>query len=213
MRNHLDHTMPADTQDVPADNTSAYVMAQAAQWQRTGQLVHSEVALEIASWFASSGAWGASFAAFATSGTITDELMSEIDHEIGCLMGVTDSEVSASDVADEIEELSALRAYVSACTVTVFTVMHNMPGYMPEGDPVHTLDARGALSTWRENVRADNDEINTGDREWLDVDTAISLVTSAEVENHGASVTVGMYVYTVTSAEMTYGEFCESLDN
>jgi hypothetical protein len=205
--------MPADTQDVPADNTSAYVMAQVTEWQRTGRLVHPESALEIAAQWQSPGSQGSDFAAFASTGTITDDLMSEIDREIGCLMGTTDSEVSASDVADEIEALSALRAYVTACAVTVYTVMHNMPGCLPESDPAHTLDASGALDMWRADVRADNDTVNTGDREWLTVDTAISLVTSNEVEHHGASIMVGAYVYTITLSEMTYGEFRELIED
>lgn len=77
MRGPGNHTAPEYTQARPADNTSRHIEDQVTTWQTTGILVHDETAREIAAWWQSGSVRGYPFAAFQSTGTITDDLIPE----------------------------------------------------------------------------------------------------------------------------------------
>jgi hypothetical protein len=116
MRGIGEHVPPVRTQDAPADNTSGYVQAQAAQWVAstlaTGRedhdLIHTESAREIAAWYQSPGSTGEPFAVFASAGKVTRDLLPAIGDEIG-KYGPEPVDAEANDV----NALRALAAYVT----------------------------------------------------------------------------------------------------
>lgn len=86
MRYRWNHVSPEDHQPCPIDNTSRHVMAQASRWGRTGVLIHPEIAMEIASWWASPAPRDAAIAAFASHGEVMfdDLLRAVLDIKIYC---------------------------------------------------------------------------------------------------------------------------------
>lgn len=79
MRNRWDHVSPDEHQPRPVDNTSRYVMAQVSRWDRTYELVHPEIAMEIAAWYHSPAARWQAITAFASHGEVMlDDLVREI---------------------------------------------------------------------------------------------------------------------------------------
>ncbi|MET0418350.1 MAG: hypothetical protein ABW022_20250 [Actinoplanes sp.] len=135
MRGAPRHTPPTHTQPQPPDNTSDHIDGQIIRWTQTGQLIHHETAREIAAWWSAS-LLGDPFAAFASTGTIIDDLGPEI------LIAPT------NDRSDRAA-LAALLAYVDAVTVTVWVVGHNTVGYLPENDPfAFTLDYQDARTDY-----------------------------------------------------------------
>lgn len=77
MRGHGNHVTPEYTQAAPDDNVSIEIEAQVVRWQQTGILVHEETAREIAAWWQGPDLRGYPFAAFQSTGTITDGLIPE----------------------------------------------------------------------------------------------------------------------------------------
>lgn len=115
------HVPPARMQPEPPDNTSRYVNEQvkAFYWRRAeapenwdlsphvkcGELIHTESAREIASWFASAGKVDMPFTTFASTGAIGPDLLAAIAREI------------SGPYTDVTSALIALRAYVNTVTV------------------------------------------------------------------------------------------------
>lgn len=112
MRETSKHKPPQWMQPCPQDNTSEYVAAQVEHWVRRPyftEIIHTEVAREIASWFASSSTRGMIFATFATTGgiPIEDDFLAAIRFEVISELG------SSSCLAiDNIRALMALDHYV-----------------------------------------------------------------------------------------------------
>lgn len=107
MRGIGNHTPPAIMQEMPADNTSRFVDAQVTAHIKTGAIVHSESAREIAAWWQSSTRHGQAFMAFAGKGVITADLWPALTYELS----KPEAEQFGSDQA-----LNALRAYVVAAS-------------------------------------------------------------------------------------------------
>ena len=145
MRTTVNHTPPAEMQPMPADNTSEYAMAQVALWaggsggRRTGVLIHTQTAMEIAAWWQSPGPDGIAFAVFASTGTVTDDLL--------------------PDGSPEADALRALDAYVRACSVPMWSVGSNIAGYLPMTDPAVFLDYADAVEHFRDVVEQAPDEM------------------------------------------------------
>lgn len=79
MRNRWDHVSPEDHQQRPIDNTSRYVLAQVSRWDRTYELVHPEIAMEIAAWHHSPAYRDRAITAFASHGEVMlDDLVREV---------------------------------------------------------------------------------------------------------------------------------------
>lgn len=99
MRNKWNHTPPAHVQRCPADNTSSYIGTQVDRYHTDSRrLIHPETAMEIAAWWHGPNHPG--LTAFSSTGTVTDDLLPEIDRE---LTGAT---------GDDRRDLEALTAYV-----------------------------------------------------------------------------------------------------
>jgi hypothetical protein len=148
-------------QPCPDDNTTEYVERQIKEWRTSGQLIHTEVAREIAAWWQAPTGYGVDFAAFQSTGTITDDLNDGIYAEtltyVGLLQLQSDPdyrlarEVTVAeylDNADALNALHALDAYVMATSVTPWIVGHNMAGYSPECDIYSTLDYESAYASF-----------------------------------------------------------------
>jgi hypothetical protein len=140
----VNHVAPTHMQPTPINTTSEFVTQQVNLWAASVRvpgapyMVHTQSAMAIASWWQSPGTHGIGMARFASTGTITDDLIGDIDREI--IGG------DCETVADRLA-LGALRAYVRSCTITAYTVGSNTPGYLPES--AHTFlswaDARTAF--------------------------------------------------------------------
>lgn len=103
MRSTVNHIAPAVMQPEPNDNTSIEIIRQTDTFYGTGVLIHTQSAMEIASWYQTPRN---AFAPFASTGTIEFELRNEIQREIS---GATDS-------ADDRRALRALLMYVLVAT-------------------------------------------------------------------------------------------------
>lgn len=107
-------------------------------------------AREIAAFWQSPGAEGIGMAQFASTGTVSDALLDDMDREIialdAVLLGRPVGE-RATEARESLAELRALRSHVFGLTAPVWTVGSNVAGYLPEGD-VHAFmsyaDAVGA---------------------------------------------------------------------
>lgn len=158
MRGTGNHTPPAEMQPEPADNTSRHVMRQVGRWNGTvppidarnpgvpNPLIHTESAREIAAWWQSPGTDGIDFAAFASTGTITEDLGDAITREITRAEARTVPHWNGTGAP----ALRALLAYVRACSVPVWTVGKNIAGYTPESDVHAFLDYADALTAYRD---------------------------------------------------------------
>lgn len=105
-------------------------------------LTYSE-AREIAATWQSPGREGIGFAQFASTGTVTDALLEDIDRELA-----TDT------LTGEFRaELTALRAYVDTLDVRVYSVGSNTAGYLPEADVFYSLAYSDALDAYVDSVR------------------------------------------------------------
>lgn len=88
MRGKWNHTEPASTQPLPADNTTDHVMVQVREWHRAtgewrarGKLIHPEVAMEVAAWWQAPS--NPALTAFASSGIVLRvSLPTEIEGEL-----------------------------------------------------------------------------------------------------------------------------------
>ena len=152
MRTTINHIAPADMQPAPADNTERHVGRQIHNWAcdafselpGRGLLIHTQSAMEIAAWWQSPGPHGIGMAQFASTGTVTDALLDDIERES---RAAADTRGSAYVTA-----LAALDAYVRACTVPVWAVGSNTAGYLPEGDVSVFLDYADAVDYFRTEV-------------------------------------------------------------
>jgi phospholipase/lecithinase/hemolysin len=117
MRGIGNHTPPIDMRFPPPDNTSDHIMQEVQGWSYwddrstsrwRAPVVHTEVAREIAAWWAE-GDNG--FTQFATSGTITPQFTAEIEHEIEEALGFQPGDTESRDA---YSALRALLAYVTA---------------------------------------------------------------------------------------------------
>ncbi len=99
MRGKWNHTTPDRVQLCPVDNTSSYIDTQVDRYHADNRrLVHPETAMEIAAWWHGPNHPGLS--AFSSTGTVTDELLPEVDRELAGAVGV------------DRRDLEALAAYV-----------------------------------------------------------------------------------------------------
>lgn len=99
MRNRWNHTTPERIQSRPSDNTASRCFEQVAAFHRDARtLIHPEVAMEIAAWW--QGPMNPGFTSFASTGTITGDLLREIEQE------------SRGVVNMDRRDLDALAAYV-----------------------------------------------------------------------------------------------------
>jgi hypothetical protein len=110
-------------------------------------LTNSE-AREIAALWQSPGVQGIGFAMFASTGTITDALLEDIDREIESMERETGDAERMTDVASNLVELRALLAYVNEQNVLVWSVYHNHAGYLPESDGFLTLTYADAVTAY-----------------------------------------------------------------
>lgn len=110
MRTTVNHVPPPGMQAMPTDITSKYVMRQVLESNRGQQLIHTQSAMEIASWWQSPGPHGIDMAQFASTGTVTDALLNAIDREIHATEETTYAHVES--VRDNGDALRALRSYV-----------------------------------------------------------------------------------------------------
>lgn len=144
MRGIGNHIPPATTQPVPPDNTSRHVDAQVAVWEATGVLVNCESAREIAAGYQDPRR--DSYAPFASTGTITKDLIADLHID---------------EPGIDVDK-DALRAYILASSLPagqVWTVGHNTPGCLPEGDLYRTHDRADAIIGLRSDVEFGNDAI------------------------------------------------------
>lgn len=141
MRTTINHTTPTTMLPVPESDGSAHVLGQFAEWIRTGTPIHTQSAMAIAAWYQSPGTHGIGMAQFASTGTITDDLLDDVRREL------------VSRDAETMNELLALRAYVDACTVTGWTVGNNVAGYVPESDVMPFLSYADAVARYEEMLR------------------------------------------------------------
>lgn len=145
MRGIGNHIPPVQTQPEPADNTSEYVNAQVARWVATGVLIATETAREIAAGYQDPR--NDDYAPFASTGTIRKELVEDL---------------STDEPGIDVDK-DALRAYILASSLPagqVWTVGHNIPGYLPEGDLYRTHDRADAIIGLRSEVEHGNDAIS-----------------------------------------------------
>lgn len=118
MRGKWNHGQPERVQGQPADNTSAYVMAQVGVWQQCARYlvpedvdhIHPESAMEIAAWYQ---APGNGFAVFTGNGTLPFGFKEEIQREIEKVRGFQPGDTES---AESLTALRALLAYVYACS-------------------------------------------------------------------------------------------------
>lgn len=106
MRGIGNHTPPDEMQPAPNDNTGNWIVNQVDVWRRTGLLVHTESAREIAAWWQSPGRDGIRFGEFASTGTLRPELADDIRSELRITLSLGD-----------VDSLNALLAYVQAAAV------------------------------------------------------------------------------------------------
>jgi hypothetical protein len=158
MRSIGNHIPPVTTQPIPNDNTSVYVRTQVRAFRQSGVLINPEIAREIAAWWQSPGPDGMPFAEFASTGTIGTDLFDCVEWQ------------SQKASPEDAEPLAALRSYLLACTVTVYTVGRNTVGYLPESEPYFTLSVREARSEFERALKEDapsivarTDECQCGD--------------------------------------------------
>lgn len=149
MRGIGKHVAPWVMLPTPADITSAHVMAQVQRWATVGAVpVHTEIAREIAAWWAQGDN---AFAVFSSAGLITDDLGEMIAE---CL----DNEPTD----DSALALEALQHYVRECMVTPWSVGSNVPGYLPEGDVRAYLSRDDALSDFHTMIDEAPDDLTAG---------------------------------------------------
>lgn len=118
MRGRWDHVSPEGHQDRPRDNTSRYAYAQASRWLRTDELIHPEIAMEIASWWTSPGRLDTAITAFASHGDVKIHGIGDWESSVGFGpdLSVAVRVIHQREVGDRATELSlaALVAYVDA---------------------------------------------------------------------------------------------------
>lgn len=168
MRPTINHTAPADMQGCPSDNTTEYIDEQVNTWKSADYrrgfvcLIHTQTAMEIAS------AWhspGNAFAPFASTGTITDGLAEEIAENIALwerdLKRSIPVAPDTDKTRDQLDALRALNAYVRACTLpVVWSVGHNIAGYVSETDVSMFIDYADAVSAFRDMVKEAPDALS-----------------------------------------------------
>jgi hypothetical protein len=115
MRGTGNHTPPTEMRFPPPDDTSDHIMQEVKDWAWGDRVqwwhvppVHTEVAREIAAWWA---AGGNGFTQFATSGTITPQFAAEIERELEEVRGFQPGDAESREA---YSALRALLAYVTA---------------------------------------------------------------------------------------------------
>lgn len=120
MRGRWDHVSPEGHQDTPRDNTSRYVYAQVSRWLRTDELIHPEIAMEIAAWWHSPAQRDTAITMFAGRGYVAihgvdgwdsgagrgDDLSDQLRWRLG----------QPGHIAADMLPLRALAAYVDGIT-------------------------------------------------------------------------------------------------
>jgi hypothetical protein len=125
MRTTINHQPPANMQPEPADNTTEHVLTQVRRYFRDFRLpeggtgpgapvIHTQSAMEIAAWWQTPTN---AFAPFASTGTITGELLDGIDTALGSL--TAEKLNSGTFRGDDADALRALSAYVEAVPVKI----------------------------------------------------------------------------------------------
>ncbi len=147
----LNYVPPTVTQPRSTRDTfGRAVMEQTQVWKEEGTLIHRETAETIAAW------WAADYptlpyAVFATEGRITQDLIDAL-----------------TQIDDSAWDREALKAYVLACHMkagAVWTVGHNMPGYLPESDVSHYLSREEALVALRDEAEFGSEAIEHNEEE------------------------------------------------
>lgn len=117
MRRRWDHEAPEDHQPCPLDNTERYVYAQVSRWLRAGELVHPEVAMEIAAWWHGPGRLDTAITAFSHTGCVKIHGIGGWDDGAGLGPDLGDAvrRIIAKDDHESIDRqcLSALLSYVA----------------------------------------------------------------------------------------------------
>lgn len=116
MRGTGKHKPPQWMQPCPQDNTSDFIVKQVEHWVDRPyftEIIHTEVAREIASWWASSSPRGMNFTAFATAGNILDEdnFLAAIRLEVISQLELTHH--ATLDTENLIEILSSIKALMA----------------------------------------------------------------------------------------------------
>jgi len=220
MRDIGNHTPPLATQEYPQDNTNKYVMAQVHCWaeeEHDNLIIHTESAREIAAWWAE-GTNG--FAQFASTGTITDGLIEEIEEQIRETEQMSERATFATQRAEWTESLPALRAllaYIRACEIDAWEVTEGVPGQAHQHRAVF-LSAEDAVTEFGERIeaRATADDAGT-DAEVLEYAEELQDDTSDEhhfalgaLANYGGTrYPFGDLMFHITRVRMTYGEIKE----
>ncbi|WP_189112232.1 hypothetical protein [Pilimelia terevasa] len=199
-------------------------------------MVHLESAREIAAWWQ---ALDNDFTAFASTGTIRDDLALDIRAELSSPLNRAWDD---DDRERNLDALRALEAYLKACKVTVWSVGQNIAGYLPQSDIFRTLDYADALDEYRRVLTedapecvawTDECECESDDSELCELCATEALVAgylrddvpdSANVryghpaaEEHGLVISAeswaGSMSYWLRRVEMTYGEFLQERES
>lgn len=105
-------------------------------------MITNERAREIASHWSSLGHHGIGMTQFASTGTVTEALLDDIERETG--------KASGSDLA----ELVSLDDFINTLAVPVWTVGFNQPGYLPDSPESVSwhLDYADALAAFEDSL-------------------------------------------------------------
>lgn len=133
-------------------------------------LISTGRAMQIASWWQSPGREGIGMAQFASTGTVTDELLDDIARE------------SESATGTDYGQLVSLKAYVMGCTAPVWTVGSNHAGYLPEGDVHSFLSYADAVGAYSDAIEAAPEELCGGECECEEL--ADELCDGCSMEAH-----------------------------
>jgi hypothetical protein len=143
-------------------------------------LTNSE-AREIAALWQSPGSEGIGMAQFASTGTISEALLEDLDREITDQENETGDEERMRDVASNLAELRALRDYVMAQTVIVWSVGENTAGYLPENGNTYALDYSDALAAYVDMIEEAPKSLCGEECECTDDDTCDGCSMAAHV--------------------------------
>lgn len=162
-------------------------------------------ARDIASGYASMGTHGIGMAQFASTGTITEALLDDIDRVIFQLENrspalgiyVTDDgkggwvEGDLGTVEWNLHQVRTLRTYVDAQKVTVWTVGRNTPGYLPESGPTVHLDYADAVTAYVDMLESAAIDIEGTDECECDTDSGELCAPCSHTAHVRAYITDG----------------------
>lgn len=114
MRGKWAHREPDYCQPMPEDTTSVWIHRQVSDWVITDMVVHPEVAMAIAGWYASPGVGDTAVTAFAQTGKVSEGLAGNVTR----LLETTEKHVkglreAVSDAGEWFATMAALRALVA----------------------------------------------------------------------------------------------------